>query len=97
MRRSERVECGESQEIAAKKELGKLLHHLESGETVTGKQKNMIKFYLKPQKWLMILFIINHSNEFIWNNWTYIYIYRYILYVIICLNIIFNSISIMYN
>lgn len=35
MRRGERIERGESQEIAAKKGLGELLQHLESRKTVT--------------------------------------------------------------
>lgn len=49
MRRGERVERGESQEIAAKKGLRELLQHLESTETVVIKlqRENMINFYLK--------------------------------------------------
>lgn len=49
MRRGERVERGESQEIAAKKGLGELLQHLESRETVIAiklKRENMIKYIL---------------------------------------------------
>lgn len=50
MRRGERVERGESQEIATKEGLRELQQHLESRETVTAikfKREHMIKFYLK--------------------------------------------------